>query len=53
MQEIIKQELEHSFFQHPQVKANFPDLENKVVKGELPALNAARNLLGVYKSIRD
>lgn len=50
MKEVIKQDLEQSFFQNRAVKAKLPDLENKVLKGELPALNAARTLLDLYKS---
>ncbi len=50
MKEVIKHDLEHSFFQHQNVKVNLPDLENKVIKGELPALNAARILLSLYKN---
>lgn len=50
MKEVIKHDLERSFFQHQNVKVNLPDLENKVLKGELPALNAARTLLSLYKN---
>jgi LAO/AO transport system kinase len=49
MQEVIKYELENLFLRHPQVTSKLPDLEKKVLKGELPAINAAKELLSIYK----
>lgn len=49
MQEVIKYELGNLFLRHPQVISKLPDLEKKVLEGELPALNAAKELLSIYK----
>lgn len=49
MQEVIKQDLEFHFFRHPRVKSKLSELENNVLKGDLPALNAAKILLSIYK----
>lgn len=49
MQEVIKQDLESHFLQHPLVKSRLPKLESEVLKGDLPALNAAKILLSIYK----
>jgi len=49
MQEVIKQELEAHFLRHPQVSANLPELERQVLAGDIPATNAAKALLSIYK----
>ncbi|MCU0391929.1 MAG: methylmalonyl Co-A mutase-associated GTPase MeaB, partial [Thermoflexibacter sp.] len=49
MYEVIKQELESQFYKHAQINAMLKDKEEKVKNGMLHAVNAARELLEVYK----
>lgn len=50
MQEVIKHELQAHFFRHPEVLAKLPAFEARVLAGELPAANAAKALLSIYKN---
>lgn len=50
MQEAIKYELEAHFLRHPEVVAKLPLFESKVLEGKLPAINAAKSLLSVYRT---
>ncbi len=43
--EAIRQELEHRFFNHPEIKEQLPSLESLVQSGELPPQKAALDLL--------
>jgi LAO/AO transport system kinase len=49
MYEVIKQELESQFYKHAQINALLKDKEEKVKNGILHAVNAARELLEIYR----
>jgi LAO/AO transport system kinase len=48
MYETIKQGLESSFYTNPQIQAQLPVIEQKVINGKLPALTAALRLLSQF-----
>lgn len=48
MKAIIDHSLKQHFYQHEQVQEIWPQLEEAVLKGETPALNAANALLSAY-----
>lgn len=49
MYETIKQGLESNFYNHPQIQAQLPVIEQEVITGQLPALTAALHLLSLFK----
>lgn len=49
MHETIRHRLGDQFYQHPLVKGQLKELEEKVIHGEVAAINAAEQLLDIFK----
>lgn len=45
---LIEEALQERFYRHPQVRAALPGIEAAVMRGELPAVQAAQELLGMW-----
>jgi LAO/AO transport system kinase len=50
---LIEEQLKSYFFNHPQIKAKLPIIEQAVLNGELPVTTAARNLLALLEPSSD
>ena len=49
LKETLAYQLQENFYQNPAVKAKLPEIEKKVVNGQLSALAAANQLLRLLK----
>ena len=49
MLSLIGDYLEHLFYQHPDIIAQMPDIEQAVMSGKLPPTAAARQLLQIFE----
>jgi LAO/AO transport system kinase len=49
LHQMIEERLKDLFSQHPAVAAALPEMEKKVLKGDLPAVRAAWNLLETFE----
>ena len=49
---MIKEQLEHRFFQHPEIKKIMPETERNVVEGKLPVTQAVKELFQAYENNR-
>ncbi|MEH7222895.1 methylmalonyl Co-A mutase-associated GTPase MeaB [Bacillus sp. JJ1566] len=47
---MIKDYLETSFFTHPSIKSQLPNLENKVVQGDLNVTSAVKELIRLFEA---
>lgn len=50
---LVEAQLQAFFFQHPAVQSALPELEATVMRGEVPAAAAARQLLGLMLPLED
>jgi len=46
---LLNERLQETFYNSPAVLEYLPDIEKKVMQGQLPAVQAARNLLKLFK----
>lgn len=53
LQTLIIEQLQQTFFDHPAVQAELPQIEQAVLSGQLPVTTAARQILRVFRQATD